>query len=592
MILHRRFLSFTLMVSVALASLVHLSCTRRVSDQDTTLNAAVNVNIKGLDPIYSSDNHTNAVVAQIFEPLLHYHYLKRPLELQPLLAAEMPKVSEDGLTHTFKIKAGVLFHDNPAFPGGKGREVKAEDFVYSWKRLADPRKQSDGFWIFDGRIKGLNEWREAVANGDADYETPVEGLKALDDYTLQIQLTRPYYQLHYVLAMPQTAPVPREAVEKYQDEFMNNPVGTGPYILENWTRNSQVTLVKNPNWREEFFPSEGEAQDKERGLLESAGQKLPFAERIVFHEIIEDQPRWLNFMRGNLDLVDIPKDNFDSAVVGDAIAPQLAEKGISLQVSTEPDVTYIAFNMRDPILGTNENLRKAMSLAYDTETLIERFYNGRAIVAHSPIPPGVDGYDASFRNPYKEYNLEKAKEYLSRAGFPEGKGLPELEFSAISSPTSRQMAEYFQQNMAQIGVRIRISSSSWPQFTNKIREGQTQIYGIAWLGDYPDAENFLQLLYGGNVSPGPNGSNFQNAEFDRLYDQASKLPPGAERTRLYQQMRDLVVAQAPWIPGAHRLSYYVSHEWLKNFKRNSTVQDYLKYLRIDPKKRAERKSKL
>ncbi len=589
MIFCRRLLTFALGLSFVFG---HLSCTRRVSDQDGTINTVVSANIKGLDPIFSSDVYTNAVVAQIYEPLLTYHYLKRPLTLQPLLAAEMPKVSEDGLTHTFKIKKGIQFQDNPAFPGGKGRELVAEDFIYSWKRLADPRNQSDGFWVFDGRIKGLNEWREAVLKEEADYDTPIAGLVAKDPYTLEIQLTRPYYQLHYVLAMTYTAPVPREAVERYKEEFINNPVGTGPYRFDSWVRNSRVTLVKNPNWREEFYPSEGEPEDRARGLLEDAGQALPFAERIVFHEIIEDQPRWLNFMRGNLDFVDIPKDNFESAVVGDSLSPQLAEKGIFLQVSTEPDVTYTAFNMKDPILGQNVNLRKAISLAYDTETLIERFYNGRAIVAHSPIPPGVDGYDPGFRNPYKEYNLEKAKEYLAKAGFPEGQGLPELEFSTISSPTARQMAEYFQQNMAQLGIRVRISSSSWPQFTNKIREGQAQIYGIAWLGDYPDAENFLQLLYGGNVSPGPNGSNFQNEEFDRLYERASRLPAGPERTRLYQQMRDIVVAQAPWVPGAHRQSYYVAHGWLKNFKRNSMIQDYFKYLRVDPKKRAELKAKL
>jgi oligopeptide transport system substrate-binding protein len=585
-----RSLLIGLLVTSSLAGFT--GCTRKGREAENTLNVVVSQNIKGLDPILTSDVFANIVVSNIFEGLLHYNYLKRPLALEPMLAAELPKVSEDGLTHTFKLRPGIKFQDHEAFPNGKGREVTAEDFIYSWRRLADPANQSDGFWVFDGKIAGLNEWRDKVAKGEANYTTPIEGLQAPDKQTIVIKLTKPYFQLHYVLAMSYTAVVPKEVVDKYGKEFINHPVGTGPFKFESWTRNSQVVLVRNPDWNLHAYPSEGEAKDTEAGLLADAGKKIPFVDKVVIQEIVEDQPRWLNFMKGNLDYVQIPKDNFDGAVQNDKVSAELAAKGIKLWITPEPDVTYTAFNMLDPVVGKNENLRKAISLALDTPTLIQKFYNGRGIVAHSPIPPDVDAYDPSFKNPYKEYNVTKAKEFLAKAGFPEGKNAPAIEYSTVNSSTARQMAEYFKQNMEKIGLKVNIVSTSWPQFTTKIREKKAQVWGIAWLGDYPDAENFLQLLYGQNVSPGPNGSNYKNKEFDVLYVKASHLPPGPERAKLYQQMRDIVVKDMPWVPGAHRLSYTSYHGWLKNFKYHGIIYDYFKYLRVDTKARSEMKAKL
>ncbi|MGE0762394.1 MAG: ABC transporter substrate-binding protein [Bdellovibrionales bacterium] len=567
-------------------------CTKKGRESENTLNVVVSSNIKGLDPVNISDTYSSLVASQMYEGLLHYNYLQRPLKLQPLLAAEMPKVSSDGLTHTFKIRPGMKFHDDQAFPESKGREVTAEDFIYSWKRLADPANQSEAFWVFDGKIVGLNEWRDKMGKKEADYSTPVAGLTAPDKNTLVIKLTKPYYQLHYVLAMSTTVVVPKEAVEKYGKEFLNHPVGTGPFKFESWTRNSQIVMVKNPNWATHTYPTEGTEEDKASGALADAGQKLPFVDKLVVHEIIEDQPRWLNFMKGNLDFVAIPKDNFDGAVQSNQMTEEMQKKGILLSITREPDVTYTAFNMLDPVVGKNENLRKAISLATDTDTLIQKFYNGRAVSAHSPIPPDVDGYDANYKNPYKEYNISKAKELLSKAGFPEGKGAPEIEYSTTSSSTARQMAEYFKQNMEAIGLKVKIDSTSWPQFTTKIREKKAQVWGIAWMADYPDAENFLQLLYGQNVSPGPNGSNYKSKEFDALYEKASKLPPGNERTKIYQQMRDIAARDLPWIPNAHRLGYITYHSWLKNFKYHSIINDYLKYLRVDTKARGEQKANL
>jgi ABC-type transport system substrate-binding protein len=589
MLNHKASLSLT--VVLLFSVLTTISCTHKADDENA-LHIPMKVNIKGLDPANSNDLYVAQVISTVYETLYHYQYLKRPIEVEPSLATTMPEISKDGLTYTIHLKSGLRFQDSEVFPDGKGRDVTAQDIIYSWKRLADPAIQSEGFWVFDGKVKGINEWRLKKGKGEATYDTPVEGLKAVDDHTLVIQLLKPYFQLVYILTMPYTAILPHEAIEKYGAEIINHPVGTGPYKLQSWTRNNQLVLVKNANWHGENYPSEGAPGDKEKGLLADAGKPLPFADKVVFYEITEDQPRWLNFMKGQLDLIEIPKDNFDASMKGDKLSEEMTKKGMKVHIEKDPDLTYTAFNMLDPILGKNELVRKAMSLAFDGPTQLERFYNGRGIVAQSPIPPGIDGYDADFKNPYKDFSIEKAKEMLAKAGYPEGKGLPEFEFSTTGDTTNRQLAEYFQQNMSKIGIKIRISTNSWPQFTDKLREKKAQIWQIAWSADYPDAENFLQLLYGPNESPGPNASNYHSKEYDALYDQAAKLPPSAARTNIYRKMRDVFVKDMPWIPNLHRLRYEMQNGWLMNGKDHLIILDMFKYMRVDREKKKALKAKL
>lgn len=583
---------FTRILVIFSISLILSNCTKRSDVSENSIQLPLKMNLSSLDPAQSANEATNEVGPNINETLLQYHYLKRPLTVEPLLADGMPTVSKDGLVHTFKIKKDVKFHDNPAFKDGKGRELVADDFIYAWKRLADPKSKSEGWWIFDGRIKGLNEWREKLIKGEATYDTPVEGLQATDPHTLVITLNKPYYQLYYVLTMIYSSPVPKEAIEKYGAEFLNHPVGTGPYQFVNWIRGNKVVLKKNPNYRNETYPSEGDPGDKEAGLLKDAGKPLPFADELVFHEVPEDQPRWLNMMRGNYDISEIPKDNFDAAVGTDGeLTPALKDKGFNLRKYKVQEVVYMGINMDDPILGKNKNLRLALCYAYDQKVPIERFYNGRAIVANSPIGPDMDGYDPNFKLPCKEYNLEKAKEYLKKAGYPDGKGLPTLEYSYPTSTTGRQFAEYLQQQFDKIGVKTTLAGHSWPQFQDRLRNKKAQIYGIAWSADYPDAENMLQLLYGPNSSPGPNNSNFKNKEFDKLYVEASRTPPGEKRTALYKKMRDIFAEELPWIPTVHRLGYQLSQGWVQNLKPNKTLQNPYKYMRIDLEKKKELKAK-
>jgi ABC-type transport system substrate-binding protein len=578
-----------------MAALSFSGCTKKVDDKDTTLTIPLRVNVKGLDPIQADDLYSNMVVRNVFEGLYEYHYLKRPFTLQPALAESLPEVTDNGLTVTIKLKKGVKFQDNACFSDGKGREVVAEDFIYSFRRLADPKSISNGFWIFDGKIKGLNAWVDAVKAGKADFKTPIEGLQAPDKHTLVIKLVQPYYQLNYVLAMGFASVVPREAVEKYGAEFLNNPVGTGPYMLEkaaDWIRNSKITLKKNSNWRGQSYPSEGETSDQAGGLLADAGKALPFADTLVFTEMIEDQPRWQNFMKGNLDCVLIPNDNYDSAIKDNRVLPELTAKGLSLDNSTAIEVTFVGFNLKDPLLGKNKDLRRALSLAMDSVNYIKTFDNGRGVPAQSPIPLGLEGYDPEFKNPWAQFNVNRAKEFLAKAGFQGGKGLPELTLEGLSGSKDRQIDQYFASLWAAIGVKIKINSNTWPQFQEKIKRHEAQIFSFAWAADYPDPQNFLQLFYSKNFSPGPNDTSFSDPEFDRLYEKALTLPVGKERTELYKKMRDIVVEENPWIFIRTRKEYRLVHGWVGNFKWNQIESAMFKYIKVDPKKRAELKGKL
>jgi oligopeptide transport system substrate-binding protein len=561
------------------------SCTGKAKEPANTLHIASIVKIKGLDPIMADDLYSGEEVSRTYEGLFQYNYLKRPYAVEPNLAESMPTMSADGQTLTIKLNKGILFQDDPCFKdsSGKGREFTADDVVYSYKRLADPKLTSSGWWIFDGKIVGLNEWHDAMANvPSSDYTKSIEGLQAIDRYTLQIKLKQRSYQFQYFLAMAFTYVVPHEAVDYYGKDFVNHPVGTGPYKLVEFNPSSRLIWDRNPTFRKQLYPSEGEASDQAKGLLADAGKPLPMSDRISVQIIEEDQPRWLSLLSGKLDYVDIPKDNYAQAVGKDKeLLPEFKQKGFILNKSPSLDVTHISFNMADPVVGKNKYLRQALSLAYDSNVAIDLFYNGRAIPAQGPIPPGLAGYDPDFKNPYRQFNLEKAKELLAKAGYPGGKGLAPLEVVAQANTTDRQMTEFMEKSFAAIGVKCNISQNSWPQFQDAIKNKKGQLWAFAWIGDYPDAEDFLQLFYGKNVSPGSNDANYVNPEFDKLYEKSLTMPDSSARTEVYKQMVKIVVEDCPWIFGAHRLTFTLLQPWTKNYKYNDVDLAVTKYRRVD-----------
>lgn len=569
---------------VFLVSLIFIftNCTKNKMTNEKVLNIAIPAKFSGYDPIFAADLYSGNEIARVYEGLLEYNYLKRPYTLQPNLVEAMPEVSKDGLTYTFKLLKGVLFHDNKCFAGGKGRELEAKDVIYSFKRLADPKLQSTGWWLFDDKIKGLNEWRKKYENAPTtSYDDEIEGLKATDKYTVQITLSKQFPQFLYSLAMPFSFVVAKEAVEHYGKEFLNHPVGTGAFTLSEFDQSNMMTYFKNQNFRDKFYPAEGEESDKGNGLLDNAGKKIPFVEKVVVQVMVETQPRWLSLKKGNIDYSGVPKDNFTEAVSKEkTITPALSALGMKLSYTPQLDVTYVAFNHKNPLFK-NLKLRKAMSMAYDETKSNQLFYNGTGVSAQSIIPPGIAGYLKEYKNPNRVFNLEAAKTLLAEAGYPQGKGLPEITYDTLGSTDSRQMAEFFEKAMKDLGIKIKVLTNTWPELVKKTNTKSVMMFGMAWGADYPDAENFLQLLYCKNESPGSNSSNYCNPQFDAIFTKASIMQDSPERTALYEQLFKMVAEDVPWIFNLHRTSFVVTQGWLKNYKQTEFTHGQEKYLDVD-----------
>ncbi|OJW69577.1 MAG: hypothetical protein BGO68_04885 [Candidatus Amoebophilus sp. 36-38] len=521
--------------------------------------------IKTLDPIQCDDSYSAREIAKVYEGLLEYHYLKRPIELAPNLAESMPTVSADQLVYTFKIKPGVMFHDDTCFPNGKGRELTASDFVYSFKRLADPKQQARNFWLIDDKIKGLGEWREKNANLDqTDYTVDIEGIKALDRYTLQFILSKPYPQFLYALAMPGCMVVPHEAVKHYGPEFINHPVGTSAFVLKAFNpQDTKIVYLKNPTFRDKRFPNE--AAEEYKHMLAYADKKLPLVDKIIMHIIPEEQPRWLKFQKGEIDVLDLSKDKTATEVLdsNNQLITSLQKKGVQVLQIPSISTGYIVINNTLDLFKNNLKLRQAMSLAFDAAGYNKLFHENRAVLAQSTVPPGLAGYQTDYVNPYRVYDVEKAKRYLAKAGYPGGKGLPEITLDIATGTIFRQKGEFFQKCMNQIGIKVKLVENIFPELLKKLGNKATMLHTISWSADYPDAENFFQLFYGRN-EPGL-GIYFNNPAFNDLYEKASVMPDSPKRTMLYEQLDQMIGEQTPAICILHQKYTFIQQGWLKNY---------------------------
>ncbi len=570
------------LVFVLSCLMLSFACSKEKTFDEREINLISPEKISGFDPINASDRYSGNETGKVYEGLFEFHPLKRPYELMPNLAESLPVVSADGLTYIFKIRKGVLFHDSPAFKDGMGREMKASDIIYSIKRLADPKLNAKGWWLLDDRLVGLNEWRTKNSTTEnTNYEEEIEGLKKIDEYTLQMRLKKPYPQFLYALAMPYTFIVAREAVEHFGKEFLNYPVGTGAFILPRFEQSSMITYVRNTKFRDKFYPSEGEEGDDKLGLLADAGKKIPLIDKITVHVVVESQPKWLSFMKAKDDLLEVKDVNIQQTINSKKeLKDEHKEKGIRLIMKPMLDVTYFAFNHEDPIFK-NRKLRQAMNLAFDRATYNRLFHENTAFDAHGPVPPGLGGQTKEFKNPYIKYDLDQAKKLLAEAGYPGGKGLPTIVVQTRSDTISRQQIEFFEKCMEKIGINIDAGTNTWPELVNKVTKKQHQMYTMAWGADYPDAENFLGLLYCPNQAPGSNGANYCNPDFDAIYRQATIMQDSSERTTLYEKLNEMVALDAPWIFGFHRTDIYLAQAWLKNFKHMEFNHSQFQYLNVD-----------
>ncbi len=552
-------------VHCLLISLLGAGCVREAAAPADTLNL-VGARIGGFDPAKAGDFASASAYARVYEGLLQYDYEARPYRVIPALAAAMPEISADGLEYTFRLRPDARFADDPCFvaTGGRGREVTAQDFVYSLKRVADAKVASSGWWAFSDRIEGLDEFRAASLGPEpTDYDRPVAGLTAPDAHTLRLRLKRPYPQLRWVLALHYAYAVPREAVEYYGDAFARHPVGSGPYRLAEWRPNYRMVFERNP-----------------------AASDPPAIGRIALHVVQDPTTQWLLFLQGRLDLVAVSRDNWD-AVFDERgeLRPEVRRRGVAAERWPTLEVQYIGFNMDDPVVGPNRALRQALAWAFDGEAW-SRFHGGRVMRPDSPVPEGIAGY-AGLPAGAIGYDLDRARALLAEAGYPSGldprtgrRLQLTLEIADADRPEIRQSTDLFAQFMDRIGVVIQPSFNNRPTFFQKIARRQAQLFRLSWVADYPDAQNFLQLFYGPNASPGPNRTNYANAEYDRLYEQMRDLPDGPERTALCARMAEMVVADAPWLLIGRPIEVALRRERLENYRPHAFPYGMEKYWRL------------
>ena len=586
---------------IASAAALAIACAAMPAHAVKVLRYAFPVAETSADPAKVSDIYSGFVISAIFDTPLDYDYLARPLKLIPNTLTALPEVSADGLTYTMHVKPGIYFDEDPAF-NGKKRELVAEDYVYSIKRVLDPKIASPLLGEIEGKIAGTDEaLAKARKANHFDYDAPIEGLKALDRYTWRIRLTEPFYAFIYNLADCRfSCALAREVVEKYADDVGGHPVGTGPYRMAFWKRSSRMVFEKNPNYREETYHAQPPADDA-RGqemVRRFAGRRLPMIDRIEVNVIEETQPRWLAFLNREFDLLyGLPEEYANQAIPNGRLAPNLRKAGLQMEQTPAMDLVFNYFNMEDPVVGgyTPEKvaLRRAISLGYNTRDDVAILRKGLAIIAETPYSPGVAGYDPGFHTNANEYSPAKAKALLDMFGYVDRDGdgyreMPDgspLEIHSNSTPTARdqQSDELWKRSMDDIGIRISFRKAKWPDLLKESNLGKLQFWTLGGSAAAPDADTWLQTLYGPNAGEKGNRARFHNAEYDRLYEKARVLPDGPERTKLYQQMAKICVAYAPYKLNVHRILTDIWYPWVDGYRRLPIIANHFwKYLDIAP----------
>jgi oligopeptide transport system substrate-binding protein len=619
---------------------------------------------KHLDPARAYSSNEYAFIAQIYEPPLQYHYLKRPYTLVPLSATSVPKpqffdkngkqlsddVAVDKIDHTvyeIRIKSGIKYQPHPCFVSeyhalsesqlsdidqlsdfkkSATRELTAHDFVYQIKRLAHSKIQSPIYGLMSEYIIGLKDLRNNLINSEIQSQAltkhNLSGVEIVDKYTYRIKIKGKYPQFIYWLAMPFFSPMPWEADKFFSQTALKKrnisldwyPVGTGPYMLTINNPNSKMVLEKNPNFHGEFYPSEGSEKDK--ALLKDAGKALPFIDKAIYSLEKEMIPYWNKFLQAYYDTSSISSDNFDHVVSmgisGSAtLTDDMKAKGIKLITSIQTSTYYLGFNMLDSTLGgyseSARKLRQAISIAIDIEEYISIFENGRGIAAQGPLPKGIFGYRKNQigMNPYvydwingrlKRKSIKLARRLLAEAGYSNGidakTGKPLVLYLdwVSGGADDKSLLNWYRKQIAKLDIQLIIRATDYNRFQDKMRNGNAQIFPWGWNADYPDPENFLFLLYGSNGKAkygGENAANYQNKNFDALFEQMKNMDNNEARQKIIDDMIEILRYDAPWIWGHHPRSFTLQHEWIKNVKPNLMANNTLKYKRIDPEKREQ-----
>ena len=569
------------------------------ADLNKTLHVAFVTSETGFDPQAANDLYSQYVIREIFDPLYRYDYLARPYKVVPNTAAALPEISADGLTWTIKLKPGIYFSDNPAFKGAR-RELTAADYVYSAKRLIDPKLRSINAQILDDRLVGAKEAiASATKTGKFDYDAPFEGAQAIDRYTIRLKLNYPAYDLLSDLTGASTAAVAREVVTAYGDDngwVMEHPVGTGPYLLKSWRRAQQIVLEASPTFRDVRFPDSARPEDR-AVLATMRGKKLPVVGRVEINIIEESNPRLLAFEQNQLDYITLPTDLVPKVLQEDKLKPEYAARGIVLGRGVQPTLVYTYFNMEDPVVGGYSRekiaLRRAISMAYNIDAEIHVVRLDQAAVATQPIPPNVIGHDPKF-NSSAAYDVAGAKALLDKFGYvdrdgdgwrdlPDGKPL-KLVLASDTTAIYRQFDELWQRSMNAVGIRIEFLKQKFSEALKMSTAGQLQMWGLGTTATNDAAMTFFDQLYGPHKGVA-NLARFDLPEFNVLYDKAKRLPNGPERMELFRQMSSVVTAYAPWKLHTYRIENIVVHPWVLGYKYNTFDPHPWLYYDIDVERR-------
>jgi ABC-type transport system substrate-binding protein len=565
------------------------------ADPAKVLRTAIPVAETGFDPQATQDLYSAHVQRAIFDTLYDWDYLARPYRFVPSLAAAMPEITDGGRTWTMRLKHGIYFADDPAFKG-KRRELTADDVVYTWKRLLDPRMRSPFLWFLDGKIAGAEPVLErAKKAGRLDYDAPIPGLRALDRYTVRVELNGPEPVLITYIAHDAMGIVAREVIEAYGDASgwaMANPVGTGPYKLAQWRRGQQIVLTANPGYREEAFPDPGNTSDPALRALK--GKRLPRVGRIEVNVIEESNPRLLAFNSGALDYVNVPSELSDAVIADGGLKPGAVGSGVRLEQVVQPALQYAWFNMEDPVVGGYSReriaLRRAIVMAFDTPALVRTVYQNQAMPATQPVPPGVAGHDDRL-DVHIAHDVAGAKALLDKFGYvdrdgdgwrdlPDGKPLA-LTMGSATSGRDREFDEIWKRSLSAVGIRIDFVKQKWPDLLKMARAGQLQMWRVGWITQTGDGDAFAQLLYGPN-SGQSNLARFKLPEYDQLYRESKVLADGPKRTALYRRMAEIGATYNPWDIGVYTIENTVVQPWVLGYRKHAYWEHPWKYLDVDP----------
>ena len=552
----------------------------------------------GFDPARINDIYSRTVTAHIFDGLYQFDPLRRPFLVRPNVADGMPQHSDDYRTWTVRLRPGIYFDDDPAFKGRK-RELVAQDIVYSYKRIFDPENKSPVYsGLAEEGMLGLEALREqALKSGRFDYDREVEGLRALDRYTVQFRLAEPRPRFIYTLAAGDLfGAVAREVIEAYPGKSMEHPVGTGPFRLAQWRRSSLIVLERNPNFRELSYDAQPAADDAEGQAVVARfkGRRLPMIDRVEISIIEVQQPRWLAFLNEQFDLLAVPSEFVNLAAPNGKLAPNLAKRGVEAHRVLNPDRTLFYFNMEDPLVGgfapEKVALRRAISLATQTEREIVTVWRGQAVPAQSVVAPGSWGYDPSYKSENSDYDLPRAKALLDLYGYvdrdgdgwreqPDGAPLL-LHYASTPDESSRAFDDLWKRNMDAAGLRLVIDKAQWPEQLKKARAGQLMIWQLGYSAANPDVQDGLGILYG-PASGGQNLARFRHARFDEIYRHMNGLPDGPERQALLRECQLILTALMPMKYKVHRIVTDLTQPWVLGYRRPLYGLQFWQYIDID-----------